>query len=439
MGPPIDPVPSLDAPPASADVVIVGGGIIGASTALFLARQGVSTVLCEKGQIGAEQSSRNWGWCRRMGRDERELPLIVESLKLWDRMDELVGEDVGFRRSGIAYICKDDSDVARHEGWLRRAGPYGLDSRILRGAELQALLPGSAKPLRAALFTPSDGRAEPQRAAPAIARAAARSGASIVTNCAVRSIETQAGRIASVVTEKGEIACSTVVIAGGMWSSMLCRTLGIRLPQLGVRSSVMRTGPFAGPEGAASSGHFSFRKRADGGYTIAGGGHSHDIVVDSFRYFKDFLPILAMDWRELSVRVGRDLLESLMRRTWSGDEVSPFERCRILDPAPVYAHTERARQALETTFPAFRGVPIIQRWAGIIDAMPDAVPVISPVKSMPGLILATGFSGHGFGIGPAAGRLTANLVRGDTPIVDPSPYRYERFIDGTRHRPTTSV
>ena len=130
MGPPVDPVQSLDAPPASADVVIVGGGIIGASTALFLARQGVSTVLCEKGLIGAEQSSRNWGWCRRMGRDERELPLIVESLKLWDRMDELVGEDVGFRRSGIAYVCKDEADVAKHEAWLRRAGPYGLDSRI---------------------------------------------------------------------------------------------------------------------------------------------------------------------------------------------------------------------------------------------------------------------------------------------------------------------
>ena len=246
--------------------------------------------------------------------------------------------------------------------------------------------------------------------------------------------------MSSVVTEKGEIACGTAVIAGGMWSSMLCRTLGIRLPQLGVRSSVMRTGPFpGGPEGAASYGHFAFRKRADGGYTIAGGGHSHDIVADSFRYLADFLPILAMDWRDLSVRFGRELLESLTRRRWSGDDVSPFERCRILDPAPILAHTERARQALEKTFPAFRNVPIIQRWAGIIDATPDAVPVISAVKSLPGLVLATGFSGHGFGIGPAAGRLAANIVRGDTPIVDPTPYRYERFIDGTRHRPTTSV
>src|SRR5688572_12538951 len=101
MGPPVDGVPSQDTLPEAADVGIVGGGIIGASAALCLPRQGVSTVLCEKGHVAGEQSSRNWGWCRRMGRDERELPLIMESLRLWDRMDELVGEDVGFRRSGI--------------------------------------------------------------------------------------------------------------------------------------------------------------------------------------------------------------------------------------------------------------------------------------------------------------------------------------------------
>jgi glycine/D-amino acid oxidase-like deaminating enzyme len=438
MGPPVDGVPSQDTLPEAADVVIVGGGIIGASAALFLARQGVSTVLCEKGHVAGEQSSRNWGWCRRMGRDERELPLIMESLRLWDRMDELVGEDVGFRRSGILYLCENDAAVAEREAWLRRAGPYGLDSRIVRGAELQALLPGAAKPLHAALYTPSDGRAEPQKAAPAIARAATRAGARLVDNCAVRAVETTGGRVSGVVTEKGTIRCGAVLVAGGAWSGLLCRTLGLRLPQLLVRSSVMRTGPVeGGPEAAAAGAHFAFRKRQDGGYTVAGGNHRHDIVPDSFRYFLDYLPILKLEWRGLDLGFGAEFFRA--PRISKNDGASPFEATRTLDPSPIYRHSDKALAALKRTFPAFRDVQIIQRWAGMIDAMPDAVPVISTVQSVPGLVLATGFSGHGFGLGPAAGRLAADIVRGDAPIVDPSPFRYERFIDGTRAKPTTGV
>ena len=105
MGPPVEPVISDEKPPATADVVIVGGGIIGLSTALFLARRGISVVVCEKGQFVGEQSSRHWGWVRRMGRDPRELPLIVVAMRLWEEMGYLVGADVGFRRPGILYLC----------------------------------------------------------------------------------------------------------------------------------------------------------------------------------------------------------------------------------------------------------------------------------------------------------------------------------------------
>jgi len=441
MGPAVDIVQTRDTPPASTEVVIVGAGIIGVSAALFLARLGVSVVVCEKGQVAAEQSSRNWGWCRRMGRDPRELPLIVESLKLWDRMDDLVGEEVGFRRCGITYLCRNESEIAAHEAWLKHAGFFGIDSRIVRGDALAELLPGAARPFAGALHTPSDGRAEPQRAAPAIARAAMRSGATIVGGCAVRALDVQAGRVAGVITEKGRISASTVVVAGGIWSSRLVAAAGVRLPQLGVRSSVIRTGPVpGGPEGSASGHGFAFRKRLDGGYTIAGGGHRHDIVPDSFRYLFDFLPVVAQDWRDLSLRFGGAFFDAIRQgRTRGPGESSPFEEWRVLDPEPILATTERARRALEAAFPVFRDATVLQRWAGMIDATPDAVPVISKVKSLPGLVLATGFSGHGFGIGPGAGRLAANIVRGDTPIVDPTPYRYERFIDGTRPRPTTGV
>ena len=98
MAPRVDPVRSDEALPARADVVIIGGGIIGASTALFLAEKGVSVALCEKGHIAGEQSSRNWGWCRKMGRDPRELPLIIESLRLWQGMNQRVEAETGFRQ-----------------------------------------------------------------------------------------------------------------------------------------------------------------------------------------------------------------------------------------------------------------------------------------------------------------------------------------------------
>lgn len=442
MGPPVDPVHGDDVHLDTADVVIIGGGIIGVSTALFLARKGLSVTVCEKGHVAGEQSSRNWGWCRRMGRDPRELPLVVEALRLWGDMEQLVGEDVGFRRTGILYLCRNDEDIARHEDWLKSAGDFALDTRMIKGEALSALLPGAQKTFKAALHTPSDGRAEPQKAAPAIARAAQRAGARILLRCAVREIDVEGGRVRGVVTEQGMIRAGTVVVAGGVWSSRLCRQIGVRLPQLAVRASVMRTAPVkGGPDGAAWTEGFAYRKRLDGGYTIADGTtNHHDIVPDSFRYFTDFLPILSREWRGIGLRFGKDFFNGpagFAQSTGPGESV--YERHRTLDPAPAVGLLSRARARMEEIFPALKGAAILQRWAGYIDATPDAVPVIAPVASMPGLVVATGFSGHGFGIGPAAGRLAADLVTGDRPLVDPSAFRYERFIDGTRPRPTTGV
>ncbi len=437
MGPVLDPVQTSETAPGAADVVIVGGGIIGLSAALFLARQGVAVVVCEKGRFGAEQSSRNWGWVRRMGRDPRELPLIVEAMRIWDGMAELVGSDVGFRRTGILYLCENESDVERHHDWLARAGAYALDTRIVRGEALAALLPGAARPFPAALYTASDGRAEPQKAAPAIAAAATAAGATLLADCAAYEIETSAGRVSGVITERGRISASSVIVAGGVWSGALCRTLGVRLPQLGVRSSVLRTGPVqGGPEGAAWGPSFAYRRRLDGGYTVADGSRSrHDIVADSFSYLADFVPVMQREWRRVALRFGRPLLRSLSAASLR----SRLEAARVLDPEPWTTQLAQAYAALQRAFPVFRDVPVVQQWAGVIDATPDAVPVIAPVVRRPGFFIATGFSGHGFGIGPGAGRLIADLVTGATPVVDPAPFRYERFIDGTRPRPTTGV
>src|SRR5580704_4826788 len=241
MAPRVDPVASDEMVPPRADVVVIGGGIIGASTALFLAQKGISVALCEKGHIAGEQSSRNWGWCRKMVRDPRELPLVIESLRLWEGMNQTVEAETGFRNCGIMYLAETPAALARLEGWLDHSRDYQLDTTVIDGAEVTKLLPGLAKPWAGALYTPSDGKAEPQKAAPAIAEAARRHGAAVLTQCAVRGIETAAGRVAGVVTEKGRIACQSVVLAGGAWSRLFCGNLGIELPQLKVLGSVMRT------------------------------------------------------------------------------------------------------------------------------------------------------------------------------------------------------
>ncbi|SLN76122.1 NAD(P)/FAD-dependent oxidoreductase [Oceanibacterium hippocampi] len=438
MSPPVDPVVPSKGFPEKADVVVVGGGIIGASAAYELAKRGLQVALCEKGRIGAEQSSRNWGYCRQQGRDPAELPLIVESLRIWRSLEAEIGDSVGFHQGGVLYLARDETEVARWEDWLEHARTHQLDTRLLSSRDVDGLVPGGSRSWPGGLWTPSDGRAEPAMAAPAIARAAMRAGASLHVECAVRGIETSAGRVSGVVTERGRIATDAVLCAGGAWSSLFCRRHGISLPQLMIRASVMRTGP--GPaitEGGVSTPDFSIRRRQDGGYTIAHGGSGRfDITPDAFRWLFRFWHSYRAESENMKIRFGARFFHELFRSTdWSLDEVSPFEQCRVWDPAPDPAVLERARQKLADAWPILADLRVAEQWAGMIDVTPDAVPVISSVDALPGLFLATGFSGHGFGIGPGAGRLAAELVSGDRPSVDPTPFRFARLADGSSLRP----
>lgn len=438
MAPRVDPVVSDEKLPPRADVVIIGGGIIGTSAALFLAQKGISVALCEKGHVAGEQSSRNWGWCRKMVRDPRELPLIIESLRLWEYLNETVEAETGFRTCGIMYLGDTEADLAQLETWLEHAREYQLDTHIINGAEVAERLPGLTKKWSGALYTPSDGKGEPQLAAPAIANAARRAGAAILTNCAVRGVETTGGRVSGVVTEKGRIACQSVVLAGGAWSRLFCGNLGVELPQLKVLGSVMRTEKLdGGPEVSASGGRFGYRKRMDGGYTVSTlGVRTIDLVPDSFRLALDYIPAVRVHWKKLRFRAGSRFAEEWrMKRRWNLDETTAFEAVRTLDPLADPVVLERARDSIAESFPAFRNVKIAETWGGMMDVMPDAIPVISAVDAVPGFFIATGFSGHGFGIGPGAGRLVADMVAGGPTIVDPTPFRLSRFTDGSNPRP----
>jgi glycine/D-amino acid oxidase-like deaminating enzyme len=434
-GPYVVPVHGDAELPKEVDVVVIGGGIIGTSTALELAEQGMRVALCEKGGIGHEQSSRNWGWVRISRRDPREVPLMAESLRIWADLNRRTGRETGFKRAGIVFTCANDQQYEEHERWTRNLEGYQIESRMLSAAEFREKYPGSNLDIKGALYTAGDCRAEPQRAAPAIAEAARERGAHILTECAVRGLQLSGGRVSGVVTERGEIACKAVVLAGGAWSSLFMGNSGLDLPQLRVLNSVLRTKPLeGGPDEAIWASGFALRKRLDGGYTIADGMQNIvDIVPASFRYARQFMPAYKYEWRSLRFRLGgRYFDDARIPRCWSLDEPSPFEYNRVLDPIPSKKMIDGAMARLSKAFPVFKKAEIAQRWGGMIDVTPDAVPVIDKIDAIPGFHLATGFSGHGFGIGPAAGKLMADIVTGKPPIVDPKDFRFKRFSDGSK-------
>jgi glycine/D-amino acid oxidase-like deaminating enzyme len=420
--------------PQQADVVIIGGGIVGVSTAWFLARQGVDVVLCEKGHIAGEQSSRNWGWVRAQGRDTRELPMMLESMRIWEGIEVEIGEDVGFTRAGCLYMTQSEKQLGEYANWLGIAREYGLDTQVIEGKELDKHVNNASARWLGALYTASDAWAEPHKAVPAIARAAIRSGAQLLTSCAVRGIETAGGQLSAVVTEHGTIQTSTVLCAAGAWTSMFCRSLGISVPQLQVRGTVGRTAPAdVILNGNVFDKRIGIRRRQDGGYTLAHGSLlDHFITPTTFRFSLKFLPALLHEMRALRISIGRPFFEELQTPTkWALDEESPFERTRVLNPQPNPAVLKKIRKNLDEVFPQLRDCKIVESWAGMVETTPDVVPVMCEHESIPGFYIATGLSGHGFGIGPGAGKALAALLTGDDVGIDMAPFRLSRFFDGS--------
>lgn len=430
MAPVISPVQTSADPPAATTVVVIGAGIVGLSAALTLAERGIPVVVLDKGRIAAEQSSRNLGWIRKTSRAPADVPLAQAADRLWAEMPARTGEDGGYRRAGIMFVARTEAQMAFYEGWAAKVAPLDLGARLLSPAEIDRLVPGGQGGWRGGILTPSDGRAEPTLASSAIARAAVARGAVIVEHCAVRGLVTANGKVAGVATERGEIACDQVLLAGGLGSRRFLGNLGVFLPTLPLVCSVLRTAPMEGPtEIAVGAPDFSFRKRLDGGFTITQRGRlDAPLTPDHLRIGLRYLGQLRANRGAMSIGLGRAFWRDLATpRRWTNTDFTPFERERITDPLPNHALNAEALRNLRAAWPVFQGAKVAQSWAGTIDVTPDSDPVISAVAQIPGLTLATGFSGHGFGTGPAAGHLAADLISGHTPIVDPAPYRLDRF------------
>ena len=197
------PINFADPLPEATDVVVIGAGIAGTATAYFLAERGVKVLLCDKGRVAGEQSSRNWGWVRQQGRDWAELPIMMESNRIWHGLAEKTGEaDLQFTQSGCYYLAEDEATLAKYEQWHDLAKQHQLDTRMLSREELGERFSNVKANFVGGMVTETDGRAEPFVAVPALARAAREQGAVVIEACAVRTLDIENGEVSGVVTEK---------------------------------------------------------------------------------------------------------------------------------------------------------------------------------------------------------------------------------------------
>jgi len=406
------------------DVVIIGGGIVGTSAAYYLAKSGIRVALVEKGRIAGEQSGRNWGAVRVQGRDRAEIPLMLESIEIWKTLKLELGETVDWTQQGQMLMAYNQKQIAQLEAKVPTAQEFGIPSKILTKAEVHQILPHyHGKNCVGALFNPLDGCAEPEKAAPALARGARRHGVEIFEQCAVENIETTNGVVSGVETEIGFLKCDSVVMASGVWTSRLAKSLNINHPSLWIKGSVARTAPLSiEMRKLVVWGATAYRQRSDGRVNIAvSEDGSHDLMLDSLRYGRKFLPLARKNWRLLHFHLGRPFVQSLM------GEFSNYTTHRTLDPRPDWRGLNKAKTKFLEEYPVLLDIKFERAWAGYIDYMPDELPVIDMRSNPSGLVIAAGLSGNGFGIGPIVGKTISDLIVTGKTRHDLTPFSSKRF------------
>ena len=420
--------------PRDSEVVIIGAGLVGVCAAWFLAQRRIPVVVCEKGYVGAEQSTRALGWVRVTSRDPRDVALNLDSRRQWAALTRQLG-GTGYRTSGLVYTASTAAELHTYERWLFAVRDLAPGSRLIGARETQELLPECTARFGGALYTPEDGCAEPTQAVIRIAEGARQLGARIVTLCAARGLEREGGRVCGVVTERGTIRARAVLIAAGAWSGLLCRNENVELPLLAASSYLLRTTPLIGHDICARHGVIGIRRNADGGYTVGSLRSLFQVTPEAVRRLRQFWPTLKSRWSSTSLRLGARFFADWRRdRRWRLDEETPFERERVHDPGAAPWATQ-VWESAQRLYPFFERAAVVESWGGSVEITPDALPVISAVDPVPGLFVATGFSGGGFGAAPAAGKLAAELITGSTPDVDPTPYRYRRFLEPASQTP----
>lgn len=376
----------------TAEVVIIGGGCMGASVAYHLARRGVTdVVLVEREQmLGAGSTGRNAGGVRHQFSNEANIRLSIESIGLLERFKEEVGAEVDFHQDGYLFLLSTPASVEMFTANVRLQRSLGVAVDWLDAAGAAALAPGLVTDgVVGATFCQRDGIADPNGVTMGFAKSAQAAGVTIVRETEVIGILVEGGRVAGVKTTAGSIAAPVVVNAAGPHARAIGRMAGIDVPVDPYRRHIFIAHP---PPGGAP-------------WNVPA---SRIMVIDfeSSFYFH---------------REGAGLLFGM------GDpsETSTF------DLTVQWDFLEQVTPVAARRLPALADAPIARAWAGLYELTPDANPIIGAAHDLAGFFLVTGFSGHGFQHSPAAGRILADVITGRDPGMDLAPFALERF--GARH------
>lgn len=362
------------------DVIILGGGGAGCSAALHLAQRGARVVLLERGLVGGQASGVNYGGVRMQGRHPAELPIARRSLEIWKRLPEIIGIDAEFRPTGHLKLARTDEEEAELVAYLSVAEANGLPLRMLGRNAIHEEFPWLGPKVVAGSFAPEDGAANPRLLAPALARAARAAGAIIHEHCASESETREADGFHVKSVDGRQFQAPVLVNTAGYWGGRVAEAFGETVPITPMSPNMVVTEPlpyFLTANLGVVGGNV-YARQIERGNVILGGGRGEC------------------------------------------DPDVPWAR-------PLPEPTIRALDLAAELVPRLAGAHVIRTWTGIDGAMPDAIPVIGPSRTTPGLFHAFGFSGHGFQLGPGIGAILAELVldgRSDTPL---DAFRIERF------------
>ncbi|MGC4191996.1 MAG: FAD-binding oxidoreductase [Thermomicrobiales bacterium] len=370
----------------TADVIIVGGGISGTSTAWQLAQMGVKTLLLERGDLASMASGWTLAGVRQSGRHPAELPLAQAAIRRWEHLNEELGADVEYRQEGNLRLALTEDDLPNIRHVVAEGNAAGIAMTLLEGADaVREIAPALTPDLCGASYCPTDGHANPALVTKAFADAAKRAGAEIRTGVQVLRLVTDGDRVTGVETDDGTLSAGTVVLAAGIYTPTLLAPLGLEMPISVTNVAAVQSVPIPPTLkqvlGVASGG-VAGRQQVDGRYRFTGSG---------------------VPWGETGPH--------------TADSANPT--------------VSQVRDAITRTIrilPSFADVRVANVWGGLIDQSPDALPVFDTPRE--GIVFAAGFSGHGFCLGPITGEILADLAtEGETahPI---APFALSRFAQG---------
>ncbi len=355
--------------------------MIGSSIAYHLARSGVRVVLLEQRTIAAAASGASAGGVRQQGRDPRELPLSIRACARWATLEEELATDLHYRRKGHLSLIEHEDDRSKLLAGIERQRAAGLHIALVEGDDLRALAPAVSPQFFAGSYTPDDGHANPGLTTRAFAAAAAHAGAEIRTGVTVQSLAVEGGRVVGVFTDDGPLGADLTILAAGAWSKVLAATAGVTLPLAPIGLQMLLTAPAApclDQVVGCFSRQISFKQLPAGNFLIGGG--------------------------------------------WPGDWSLDDSRGTTRD-ASVWGSAMTAA----TVIPVAATVALDDAWVGIEARAADDVPIVGPTRELDGLVVAAGFSGHGFQLSPAIGQVVAELVVEGAPSISLDALNLDRF------------